>query len=1123
MTYSSRKNLQGLFFTEASGYHLQVEEILGCFTEGGDGLNKGHFQELHRLFHNIKGASAQVDLPNLSETAWLVELALEDVAYHLAPFSRAFARVLSDLSTAIYQYCKRGTHDLSQEQSILRNSKVMLKGFLQNEDIAAWPNIAKLLNTDDKGETAQLKHDDTERLVGLLHKYSVLLVDGKIDFDDAMLEEFQQGICALRDFAQYSQQEQKENLLHRFNQFLEAVRSAPLTIRKDLPPLINQLFEFLQVFDSADSQASSRAMSKITEGICRVGESFAPSQEDDISQLLDNPESDFLVTDSFEETSFSDELFADDVEFVADDFTVNEDSESLLSEPSFDSVELPDASNESAALVDEDDEEFSLQEIFYAECEEHIATINMAMLVIDQGGDDEDGIRKALSEMRRAIHTLKGAAGMTGFTDLSGFAHLSEDFLDGLYESSTSLTTDIASLLSEIVTVLEALAYRPETVQQTDIEAIRAEIDAQLAEIQGGDVDSERDQGLVGDDGLREQPALAAQPEVEGGISGPTDNVLVQLEKIDELQVLGGDIVTTRNAMVGFLDDLHQTLNELEVAKDKLRKISNELDEGFEIQALHGFGAGTGAQANQAVGEDSEFDVMELDRYSELSLIIRSLNETSVDLGSVHSGLQQAAGNIRGQLSRQELTTRVTQNRLMRIRMTPLSSVSRVFFQNVRSTAKALEKKVQLQIDGEDIYLDRFIWKKISDPIMHILRNSIDHGIENPELRRSVNKPEQGRITIQTTQRGNAVVLRIHDDGAGINLHKLQQTLINKEIVTADHKLTDQQLLQYLFHTGITTKDEVSLVSGRGVGLDVVYKNIHDLKGSVLVHSEPGKGTTFEINVPISLSINKGIIISDNDRLFAVPLQDIEEVIGYSSSDQQSEKTIEWRGESVEKIDLGDLLGTGQAKEGEEKQLAIVFACGSKHKAVVINSVHKQQEIVVKNLGSHLAKVVGVSGVTDLGDGVLIPILDLVELSEKEKAIVVPRAQEVTTHFEKESLHVLVVDDSISVRQSVMRLMKTQGWVVTQAKDGVDALEKLQNVAVDIIVSDIEMPRMNGYEFKESLNNSAELREIPLLMLTSRVSTKHKQKATDLGVQGFVTKPYKDDEFVALVRQLASQ
>lgn len=1111
--YSSRKNLQGLFFAEATEYHLQVQEILTSFSASGGLLSKEDSRELHRLFHNIKGAAAQVDLPSLSETAWTVEVVLEDIAYHHAPFTEECARVLNRLSSAIYEYCKVGRYDEDKEQSLLQETRDVFVAFLKVKSVLDWPNATKLLSCELEEQEHHPKFDETERLIQLLHKYSVLVLQEKINFDEAMLEEFQQGIATLRDYALHAQQEQKERLLYQFNQFLDSFRNESPSVYSDLPPLINQLFEFLLIVESADTDISSCSFSKIIEKISKVSERDVPHVADDISQLLDNNESEFLTSTVTEETAFAEaaDLFSEEDDFYVDDIFTAEDSPVSIngSEPFIEKEDLPEGLIED---FDGDEEEYSLEEIFYAECEEHIATINMSMLVIEQGGENEETTRKALAEIRRATHTLKGAAAMTGFNDLSAFSHLSEDFLDELYEGGITLDNDIVALLSEIVSVVEALAYRSENVLQTQIDSIQTAIGGQLSLLKGARPLEPFEH--------KDKTEFIKGEETESAISGPTDNVLVQLEKIDELQVLGGDIVTTRNAMVGFLDDLNQTLNELEIAKDKLRKISNELDEGFEVQALHGFGAATGSQS---LSEESEFDVMELDRYSELSLIIRSLNETSVDLGSVHSGLLQASGNIRGQLSRQELTTRVTQNRLMRIRMTPLSSVSRVFFQTVRSTAKDLGKKVQLHIDGEDIYLDRFIWKKISDPIMHILRNSIDHGIESIEHRVLADKAEQGSITIQTIQRGNAVVLRIHDDGAGIDLKKLNDTLIRKEILAEDHGLSDQQLLQYLFHAGITTKDEVSMVSGRGVGLDVVYKNIHELKGSVLIHSEQGVGTTFEINVPISLSINKGIIISDNGRLFAIPLQDIEEIIAYIPPTSDQENVVAWRGESVEKVDLYDLVGSGEREARAEKQLAVIVAWEGQYKALVIDSVTKQQEIVVKNLGSHLRKVVGVSGVTDLGDGTLIPILDIVELCAHKQEKIVPFKIEKTTAVKDAALHVLVVDDSISVRQSVMRLLKGQGCVVSLAKDGVEALEKLQGITVDVIVSDIEMPRMNGYEFKESLNNTEHLQKVPVLMLTSRVSPKHKQKAHDLGIQGFVTKPYRDEDFVSLVRQLASQ
>ena len=579
------------------------------------------------------------------------------------------------------------------------------------------------------------------------------------------------------------------------------------------------------------------------------------------------------------------------------------------------------------------------------------------------------------------------------------------------------------------------------------------------------------------------------------------------------------------------LEKLSGSLGELTSTKEALARKTQELEVGFEAQSLYGFGPAP-SPGMQSIMEEpssalSDFDPIELDRYSQLNLIIRSLNEISIDVNAIHTEISGLANEIRGQVSKQQLAMGVMQEKLMRIRMTPMSSISRVLYRTVRQTASNLGKDVRLTLTGEDVYMDRFIWTKTLDPLMHILRNCIDHGIEDGESRKLAGKPETGKISIVAKQRNRYVVIRISDDGRGIDIDRLRRKLLAEGFIDNSRSYSNEELLRFLFRASFSTKEDISQISGRGVGLDVVLKNIQELRGSVRIENSPGKGVTFELNIPITLSINRAIIVEVSGRHFAVPIQEIVEVHKFSGHELETleENKVLYNDKLIDAVDLAPRLQL-PPRSGDESsragRLMLVIDNDGEYQALMIDSVVEQREIVIKNLGSHLRYVRGINGVTMTGEGSVIPILNLQELAS-ESQISVKTIETDAQHVEVDTpMQVLIVDDSISVRYSIARLVEGQSWIAHQAVDGVDALQKLEDITPDIIVLDIEMPRMNGYEFLAAMKAREQYAAIPVVMLTSRASEKHRKKAEELGASKYVTKPYDERDFVELLRETGS-
>jgi len=798
-------------------------------------------------------------------------------------------------------------------------------------------------------------------------------------------------------------------------------------------------------------------------------------------------------------------------------------------------LDLSSGTEPSDHPADTTDQQFidpELLAIFQSECDEHLQSIasvlNPLTVAVTAPTPVTAAFRESLGSIRRSIHTLKGAAAMTGFEQLASCSHSIEDLLDWLHDSAVHIEPQDLTIITEAIDIIESISLMEKTSSTIDItelvDSVRAHLGTRsLAEETAAQENTKEAQPETVVQSAVIQQAIV-EPTDSVSIPGDSGNIRVKLADLDELVNIEGELVVVRGSVEKLLENFAQSLAELNTVKDTLRRKSQELEVGFEAQSLYGFGSGAAPQDTEygdGATELSEFDPIELDRYSQLNLIIRSLNEVSIDINAIHTEMTSLGAKLQGQVARQQLAMGVMQEKLMRIRMTPLSSISRLLHRTVRQTAAKLGKNVQLAITGDDVYMDRFIWSRTIDPFSHILRNCIDHGIEDAETRAKMGKPQVGQITFNASQRGRFVVLKISDDGQGINLERLRQKLIEEGLLSKQDTSTGTDLLPYIFKPSISTRDDISQTSGRGVGLDVVLKNIQDLRGSVQVHNSPGKGVTFELRIPITLSVNRAIIFGLEDRTFAVPIHDIVEVRKFSVNERVETDKVRWNEQTIPLINLTGTLQLSSMPEFDTDILTLVIEnADNTFSAVRIDAIEEQREIVIKDLGSHLQYVRGINGVTLTGEGAIIPILNLYELAAQGESLPQATQAEEESVESMEPLKVLVVDDSISVRYSISRLVESQAWTPFQAVDGIDALEKMENLAPDVIVLDIEMPRMNGFEFMGIIRNDERYQNIPVVMLTSRASEKHQSKARELGVDHYMVKPFQEEDFILLMSSM---
>jgi chemosensory pili system protein ChpA (sensor histidine kinase/response regulator) len=770
--------------------------------------------------------------------------------------------------------------------------------------------------------------------------------------------------------------------------------------------------------------------------------------------------------------------------------------------------------------------EADLLESFYEEAEDHLQEMGRSLDDLAAGVTAPmaigPGEREPLRRIRRAVHTLKGAAGVTGLFSIADFAHRFEDLLDWLYETADRITPEAVSVLIDSADLLEGIVEAPETDFSGRIDRLRAA----YAGISGGEGPAERAAPPDDDPGTD-----AAPPATAMALYRPGRTLRVDMARMDELVNLSGECIIAGAAFDRQMAAFGEAVEELELARNRLREIARDMEIGFEVKGLARMGsaAGGGEGPAKAAADAEAFDPLELDRYSELNLIIRTLNESVIDVGALHTTLAGVHGELEGSLNRQRVLLSELQEKMTRTRMTPMGTITHRLRRTVRDVATRLGKSVRLVVEGADIELDRGVWEKLIDPLMHILRNAADHGIESPEARRALDKPVMGTVKLAASREGNQVVIRITDDGAGLDYGAIRKAAAgaapDRNIDRNIGALPDEEAAHFIFYPGFSTRREVSPLSGRGVGMDVVKENIQDLRGAIRVRSWRGEGTRFTIRLPLTLAAVRALLFTAGGQTYAIPLSEVSEILRISPDAVAGQRgdVVRIRDALLPLYDLATVLGAGPGPEraADGHPLVIVAEAGDRRAVLIIDGLVGQREIVIKGMGAHLRYVKGVSGVAIMGDGGLTPILNVADLiGEEPEAGAAPPPDMAAS---ASPLRILVVDDSVSIRQVISRLMAEQGWRAETARDGVEALDRIREFGPDLIVLDIEMPRMNGYEFLNAVNAQPDLREIPVVVLTSRTAGKHRRRAMALGARGYVVKPYDDAEFIDLVSRLTQR
>ncbi len=623
-----------------------------------------------------------------------------------------------------------------------------------------------------------------------------------------------------------------------------------------------------------------------------------------------------------------------------------------------------------------------------------------------------------------------------------------------------------------------------------------------------------------------ESPAWAAAPALAPPVlpgrepAAPTERqelARVNAELLDELLNNAGEVSIFRARVEQQMTSIEFNLAELDRTVTRLREQLRKLELETEAQILF---------RHQGDGKGRpDFDPLELDRYSTIQQLSRALAESVSDVASIEGLLENLNRDGQNLLQQQGRVVAELQNGLMRTRMVPFQRHVQRLTRLVRQAAQEAGKKVELLIEGGSGELDRQVLERMLPPFEHMLRNAVVHGIEKPQERLAQGKPETGTITVRLEREGSEVVITVADDGAGLNVAAIRAKARQMGLLRPEQDITDEEALQLVLEPGFSTADRLTQQAGRGVGMDVVATEVKKLGGGLFIESTPGAGARFAIRLPFTLAITQALIVRVHDELYALPVATVEGLARVSRSDVQTHlaeehPSFEYGGHTYRFQHLGSFLGSGPSNlpEAEVAVPVILVRAGEHSAALITDELVGSREIVVKSVGPQIAAVRGISGATILGDGRIVIILDMGALVRSEW-----RGRSITGTLRPardDRIFALVVDDSITVRRVTQRLLERNGMRVMTAKDGVDAMALLQEHVPDVILLDIEMPRMDGYEVASHVRNDPKLADVPIIMITSRVGEKHRARAIELGVDDYLGKPYQESQLLDAIEPL---
>ena len=810
------------------------------------------------------------------------------------------------------------------------------------------------------------------------------------------------------------------------------------------------------------------------------------------------------------------------------------------------------------ALPEDDEVPAEILEFFQPEAEEHLQIVSDCLLSLEANHSPEE-----INKLFRAIHTVKGSAAQVGLKRLGAIAHRVEDLIGRLREGELEPLPQVIDLCLESVDILKKTLHK----QWSDETEMRTGVDSLLNRIAEVAPMDEEEEVVASSEAAAIQESSPSQAKSTAPTS-PKNNkgstaaaaaksVRISLSRLDRMMNTVGELVINRTRMLGRVTELERLRDTLGFSKERLQGKVVEFQEKYEFNRINSTRGPLSPSTtptpqminNAAAGDTSfwnDFSELEMDRYDDVNILSRSMTEISADVNEVLSQMGGFIGRVEGDIDEFTKLAHHLQDEITAARMVPIGTLYSRLSRAVRDAANSTGKQVELALSGSETELDNNIIQQISDPLVHLVRNSVAHGIETPEKRREAGKPELGRVTLRAYHRGNHIYIEVEDDGHGIAYDRVRQSAVDRGLVSTEtaSSLTERELREMLFHPGFSTAPMKTELAGRGVGLDVVRANLNLLNGEIEIQSNAGTGTKFILKVPLTLIISPALFVRCGDANFALPLAIVEEIRRLRADEIEDiggKLLTKVRDVVTEVIRLDSYLGLPPLEPINGYFRMVVANADNRQVGLVVEEVIGKDEIVIKNLGEYLRRVKLFPGTTIAPDGRLILLLDLnrmiasepserksIQASASAARIFAPGSAAVAKgsiptdaidRVQHERV-VVVADDSISVRKFVGRMLEKNGYRVILASDGLEAAELIAQHGCHLVITDLEMPRMTGYELMVQLRQSPSTRRIPVMVVTSRAGAKHRDRAMKEGAVAFLTKPVQEDQLTDAVEKL---
>ncbi len=764
-----------------------------------------------------------------------------------------------------------------------------------------------------------------------------------------------------------------------------------------------------------------------------------------------------------------------------------------------------------------------LLEAYLQETPGQIAEAARLIHLISQGDNTPEQKRHAA----RLAHTVKGASGVVGVKAIAAFTHRLEDILE--LDINPHLPNGLGATLAACADCLETLfdhlqehkplpdeyhsllaemdAWELRLAEATPAEATESDISELLPVTPLILPDFITQSGLTADD----ETSTNNTPNAEVPRSSAT-HLSVPLETVQRLLNLAGELITSTSQIA---EQAQHTLafgKQLQQQDERIRQMLEELSETIDQQSSNLHSPST-YQSFATLSQADGFDQLELEAYNDLHSTSNLLTESIADNRELTRNLQQQIRQISEQVYQQQRLQRQLSETILRTRLIPVQSIVTRLERTVRETCRRTDKQANISIIGQNLQVDTDILQGLNAPLLHMLRNAVDHGIETPEARQAAGKSPEGQIELRFEQKGNQIHLTLSDDGQGLNPEQIRARAIERSMIKPDSKLSEADILRLILQPGFTTRDQVSDISGRGVGMDVVQTAVEDLQGLLHISSQMGQGTTIHIQVPLTLIATNALLVRAGNNLVAIPSNTIQQLL-YVATDQYQFEGENWfiqhQEQSLEVLQLAQLLGwQAPAPDLRKGHSLLIIASEQKSYALYVDEIQQPRDIVVKSLAPWLNLAQGVSGACTLANGAVAPVLDVLRILRhlENGQITLKSHDTLNTNKTAQRARILIVDDSLSNRKSLSLMVEQMGHQAVTAVDGLEALQHLHEHTIELVLTDLEMPRMNGLEMTQAIRIWPEKRHLPIVMITSRGTQKHRNMAQQAGVDAYLTKP----------------